>query len=195
MFKKKWICGAVSLMILLLFTVPIFSVYAQEAERETLAAQREYTENCSIGAYQKLLAYLSTECDDSVAVQNAAAHEEKTDLATAYAGAYINDAGTLVINVTDDSAIVQQEIQQATGNASVQYQLVANNLDTLQAVNSDLVGHLREAPYFKVVLSETHNEVEVYTEEDAEACMDYVRTITDASVVTVIEEANAFTDL
>lgn len=115
-------------------------------------------------------------------------------LADVYAEAYINENGNLVVNLTKSSPLLQAELLRAAATGTVLYNVVRYDLKTLNEIYTQLTMCLYEAPYFSVVLSETNNTVNVYTDQAVEACEAYVSSITDVFAVTIIEEENVFSD-
>ncbi len=191
MFKKTFaLVGVLLAICITFFTVSIIPVYAENKAKE----KRQLNEEIGVNAYQKLNSYLSNKNAD---VQTSMlAHEENctADLSAVYAGAYINDEGNLIVNITDVSKEIQDELAQATNNAPIEYQIVEKSLAELQEVYGILSAHLTEAPYFEVVLSETKNTVAVYTESDIKACTDYIENLVNLSAVEVISKKNQVTD-
>lgn len=192
MFKKRLVSGAmVGILTVLLTFSP---VYAENMEVSKSEQQRQYNEDIGIQAYQNLLSYLSADSGNSVSALQEQNADTDIGLRDTYAGAFINEAGFLVVNVTDVSEEIQNELQTATADASIQYQLVENNLNTLNSTYVELSSRLGAAPYFEVVLSETNNTVEVYTEDEIELCQGYIADIVDISTVTIYQKANTFED-
>ena len=186
MFKKKATC--IFLVVLLLAGILLtFPSFAQQTPANLQQMQKSVAEEESITAYQNLLTYVEADSRN-------AALETSTGLREVYGGAYIDEAGALVVNVTDDSAVIQSELIQACKSDAIKYKIVANRLIDLTAAYTELISHLGDAPYFKVVLSETKNTIEVYTNQDIATCADYVTELVDGSLVTLFREAETFTD-
>ncbi len=187
MIKKRWISIALLLtFIVLSLIMPSFAQSKPLTEEEL----RQYNQDMSVQAYQYLNNYL-TECANQACMQ---LDDTGSALAAVYAGAYIDASGNLVVNITDTSENVRKELQTATKDVQIQYRLVKYNLETLNEIYGILSSRLGEAPYFQVVLSETNNTVEVYTEQETNSCIDYISSIADISAVTVIQEKNEFAD-
>ena len=192
MFKKRLVSGAmVGILTVLLTFSP---VYAENIESSKAEQQRQYNEDIGIQAYQNLLSYLSADSRNAVSALQEQNADTDIGLRDTYAGAFINEAGVLVVNVTDVSEEIQNELQTATADAPIQYQLVENNLNTLNSTYFELSSRLGTAPYFEVVLSETNNTVEVYTEDEIELCQGYIADIVDISTVTIFQKENTFED-
>lgn len=172
------------------FAVSIVPVYAEEKAEE----KRQVNEEIGVNAYQKLNAYLMDKNTESLTAMLSDAENYTSDLSAVYAGAYINDAGNLIVNITDTTEEIQSELAQATDNAPIEYQIVEKSLAELQEVYGILSAHLTEAPYFEVVLSETKNIVEVYTEDDINTCTTYIEDLVNLSAVEIISKKNKLTD-
>lgn len=192
MLKKRLISGVmVGILTVLLALSP---VYAENIEVSKSEQQRQYNEDIGVQAYQNLLSYLSADSGNAVSALQEQNADTDIGLRDTYAGAFINEAGFLVVNVTDVSEEIQNELQTATADAPIQYQLVENSLNTLNSTYFELSARLGAAPYFEVVLSETNNTVEVYTEDEIELCQGYIADIVDISTVTIFHKANTFED-
>ena len=191
MLKKTIAVVSMLLVICIAFfaasTVP---GYAEKQKEE----QRQANEEIGVNAYQKLNAYLANKNAEVQTAEQADAENDTAILFAVYAGAYINDEGNLIVNITDTSDEIQDELAQATDNAPIAYQIVEKSLAELQEVYGILSAHLTEAPYFEAVLSETKNTVEVYTEEDINICTAYVEKLVNLSAVEIIPKKNQFTD-
>lgn len=191
MLKKTIAIVSLLLVICIAFfaasTVP---GYAEKQKEE----QRQANEEIGVNAYQKLNAYLANKNAEVQTAEQADAENDTANLFAVYAGAYINDEGNLIVNITDTSDEIQDELAQATDNAPIAYQIVEKSLAELQEAYGILSAHLTEAPYFEVVLSETKNTVEVYTEEDINICTAYVEKLVNLSAVEIIPKKNQFTD-
>ena len=168
------------------FTASIVPAYAEK----TVEEKHQVNEQIGVTAYQKLNAYLADKNTEARPATLSDAESYTADLSTVYAGAYINDEGNLTVNITEISEKIQDELAQATDCAPIEYKLVEKNLSELQEAYEILSAHLTEAPYFEVVLSETKNIVEVYTEEDIEACTNYIESLVDLSRVEISSKAN-----
>ncbi len=171
-------------------SVSVIPGYAAEKADE----KQRVNEEISVNAYQKLNVYLSDKNTEARTAVLSDTENHTSDLSTVYAGAYINDDGILTVNITETSKDIQDELAQATDNAPVQYKIVEKNLAELQEVYGILSAHLTEAPYFEVVLSETKNIVEVYTEESIDVCTDYIGSFGNLSCVEIISKQNQITD-
>ena len=167
-------------------SVSVIPGYAAEKADE----KQRVNEEISVNAYQKLNVYLSDKNTEARTAVLSDTENHTSDLSTVYAGAYINDDGILTVNITETSKDIQDELAQATDNAPVQYKIVEKNLAELQEVYGILSAHLTEAPYFEVVLSETKNIVEVYTEESIDVCTDYIGSFGNLSCVEIISKSN-----
>lgn len=177
---KKVIAG---ICVLLAVCITVFAASATPVYTEKKAEKvHQARADRSINAYQQLTAYLAKEEVCSA------------DLAAVYAGAYLNDAGDLTVNLTADSEAIQAELARATDNAPIAYQIVEKSLAELREVCGILSAHLTDAPYFEVVLSETKNTVEVYTEADIAVCTSYIASLTDVSSVEIHVKPNQIAD-
>ena len=116
----------------------------------------------------------------------------KENLADVYAGAYINGDNLLVINVTDASDGIKEEIKSASGNPDV----IINEVEfsEIDKAYEKLVGNMENAPYFKVTVSEKDNTVYI-TGESAEACNRYIlENGYNPEIITVVEGQNTVED-
>lgn len=115
---------------------------------------------------------------------------EKENLAEVYAGAYINGDNLLVINVTDASDGIKEEIKSASGNPDVIIKEVEFPLSEIDGAYEKLVGNMENAPYFKVTVSEKDNTVYI-TGESAEDCNRYIlENGYNPEMITVVEGQN-----
>ena len=114
----------------------------------------------------------------------------KENLAEVYAGAYINGDNLLVINVTDASDGIKEEIKSASGNPDVIINEVEFPLSEIDGAYEKLVGNMENAPYFKVTVSEKDNTVYI-TGESAEDCNRYIlENGYNPEMITVVEGQN-----
>lgn len=114
----------------------------------------------------------------------------KENLAEVYAGAYINGDNLLVINVTDASDGIKEEIKSASGNPDVIIKEVEFPLSEVDGAYEKLVGNMENAPYFKVTVSEKDNTVYI-TGESAEDCNRYIlENGYNPEMITVVEGQN-----
>lgn len=114
----------------------------------------------------------------------------KENLAEVYAGAYINGDNLLVINVTDASDGIKEEIKSASGNPDVIIKEVEFPLSEIDGAYEKLVGNMENAPYFKVTVSEKDNTVYI-TGESAEDCNRYIlENGYNPEMITVVEGQN-----
>lgn len=191
MLKKTIAIISVFLAVFItFFAVSVVPVYAEEKAEK----KRQANEEIGVNAYQKLNTYLADKNAESLTAMLSETENYDTNLAAVYAGAYINDEGNLIVNITDASKEIQEELVLATDNAPIEYKIVEKNLSELQEVYGILSAHLTEAPYFEVVLSETKNIVEVYTENDINICSAYIKNLVNLSEVEIISKKNQFTD-
>lgn len=190
MFKKRafYFCFIILFLFSTLFPFPAFA----QSSADLQALQKATTEAESVTAYQNLLAYLQEENINVVSARSNVSAPK--GLCEAYGGAYLDEDGNLVVNLTDASAAVRSELSQASQSNTIKYNVVSNSLEVLNAAYSKLITRLETAPYFKVVLSETKNTVEVYTDHDLNVCAAYVAELVDMSLITLIPEDDAFTD-
>lgn len=114
----------------------------------------------------------------------------KENLAEVYAGAYINGDNLLVINVTDASDDIKEEIKSASGNLDVIINEVKFSSSEIDGAYEKLVGNMENAPYFKVTVSEKDNTVYI-TGESAEECNRYIlENGYNPEMITVVEGQN-----
>lgn len=114
----------------------------------------------------------------------------KENLAEVYAGAYINGDNLLVINVTDASDGIKEEIKSASGNPDVIINKVEFSSSEIDGAYEKLVGNMENAPYFKVTVSEKDNTVYI-TGESAEDCNRYIlENGYNPEMITVVEGQN-----
>lgn len=139
----------------------------------------------SVDEYRKVLDAVNLEKENSV--QSDSLGE---DLADVYAGAYINGDNLLVINVTDASDDIKEEIKSASGNSDVIINEVEFPLSEIDGTYEKLVGNMENAPYFKVTVSEKDNTVYI-TGESAEDCNRYIlENGYNPEIITVVEGQN-----
>lgn len=118
----------------------------------------------------------------------------KENLADVYAGAYINGDNLLVINVTDASDDIKEEIKSASGNPDVIINKVEFSSFEIDKAYEKLVADMENAPYFKVTVSEKDNTVYI-TGESAEACNRYIlENGYNPEIITVVEGQNTVVD-
>lgn len=118
----------------------------------------------------------------------------KENLADVYAGAYINGDNLPVINVTDASDGIKEEIKSASGNPDVIINEVEIPLSEIDETYEKLVGNMENAPYFKVTVSEKDNTVYI-TGESAEDCNRYIlENGYNPEIITVVEGQNTVVD-
>lgn len=118
----------------------------------------------------------------------------KENLADVYAGAYINEDNLLVINVTDASDGIKEEIKSASGNPDVIINKVEFSSSETDGAYERLVGNMENAPYFKVTVSEKDNTVYI-TGESAEDCNRYIlENGYNPEMITVVEGQNTVED-
>lgn len=118
----------------------------------------------------------------------------KENLSEVYAGAYINGDNLLVINVTDASDGIKEEIKSASGNPDVIINEVEIPLSEIDETYEKLVGNMENAPYFKVTVSEKDNTVYI-TGESAEDCNRYIlENGYNPEIITVVEGQNTVVD-
>lgn len=114
----------------------------------------------------------------------------KENLAEVYAGAYINGDNLLVINVTEASDDIKEEIKSASGNSDVIINEVKFSSSEIDGAYEKLVGNMENAPYFKVTVSEKDNTVYI-TGESAEDCNRYIlENGYNPEMITVVEGQN-----
>lgn len=114
----------------------------------------------------------------------------KENLSEVYAGAYINGDNLLVINVTDASDCIKEEIKSASGNPDVIINEVKFSSSEIDGAYEKLVGNMENAPYFKVTVSEKDNTVYI-TGESAEDCNRYIlENGYNPEMITVVEGQN-----
>lgn len=118
----------------------------------------------------------------------------KENLADVYAGAYINGDNLLVINVTDASDGIKEEIKSVSGNPDVIINEVEFSLSEIDETYEKLVDNMENAPYFKVTVSEKDNTVYI-TGENAEKCNRYIlENGYNPEIITIIEGHNTVVD-
>lgn len=118
----------------------------------------------------------------------------KENLADVYAGAYINWDNLLVINVTDASGDIKEEIKSASGNPDVIINEVEFSLSEINEVYEKLAANMENAPYFKVTVSEKDNTVYI-TGENAEKCNRYIlKNGYNPEIIAVVEGQNTVVD-
>lgn len=118
----------------------------------------------------------------------------KENLADVYAGAYINGDNLLVINVTDASDCIKEEIKSVSGNSDIIINKVEIPLSEIDGAYEKLVGNMENAPYFKVTVSEKDNTVYI-TGESAEDCNRYIlENGYNPEIITVVEGQNTVVD-
>lgn len=123
-----------------------------------------------------------------------AVSSEKENLADVYAGAYINGDNLLVINVTDASDGIKEEMKSASGNPDVIINEVEFSLSEINEVYEKLAADMENAPYFKVTVSEKDNTVYI-TGENAEDCNRYIlENGYNPEIITVVEGQNTVVD-
>ena len=118
----------------------------------------------------------------------------KENLSEVYAGAYINEDNLLVINVTDASDDIKEEIKSALGNPDIIINKVEFSSFEIDKAYEKLVGNMENAPYFKVTVSEKDNTVYI-TGENAEDCNRYIlENGYNPEIITVVEGQNTVVD-
>lgn len=118
----------------------------------------------------------------------------KENLSEVYAGAYINEDNLLVINVTDASDCIKEEIKSVSGNPDVIINEVEFSSSEIDKAYEKLVGNMENAPYFKVTVSEKYNTVYI-TGESAEDCNRYIlENGYNPEMITVVEGQNTAVD-
>lgn len=118
----------------------------------------------------------------------------KENLSEVYAGAYINGDNLLVINVTDASDGIKEEIKSASGNPDVIINEVKFSLSEINEVYEKLAADMENASYFKVTVSEKDNTVYI-TGESAEDCNRYIlENGYNPEIITVVEGQNTVVD-
>ena len=143
----------------------------------------------SIDEYRKILDAVNREKDNSV--QSDSLGE---DLADVYAGAYINGDNLLVINVTNATDGIKEEIKSASGNPDVIINEVEFSSSEIDKAYEKLVVNMENAPYFKVTVSEKDNTVYI-TGENSEDCNRYIlENGYNSEMITVVEGQNTVED-
>lgn len=118
----------------------------------------------------------------------------KENLSEVYAGAYINGDNLLVINVTDASDCIKEEIKSTSGNPDVIINKVEFSSSEIDGAYEKLVGNMENAPYFKVTVSEKDNTVYI-TGESAEDCNRYIlENGYNPEIITIVEGQNTVED-
>lgn len=118
----------------------------------------------------------------------------KENLSKVYAGAYINGDNLLVINVTDASDCIKEEIKSVSGNPDVIINEVKFSSSEIDKTYEKLVDNMENAPYFKVTVSEKDNTVYI-TGESAEDCNRYIlENGYNPEMITVVEGQNTVED-
>lgn len=118
----------------------------------------------------------------------------KENLSEVYAGAYINEDNLLVINVTDASDGIKEEIKSVSGNPDVIINEVKFSSSEIDGAYEKLVGNMENAPYFKVTVSEKYNTVYI-TGESAEDCNRYIlENGYNPEMITIVEGQNTVVD-
>ncbi len=118
----------------------------------------------------------------------------KENLADVYVGAYINGDNLLVINVTDASDCIKEEIKSVSGNSDIIINKVEIPLSEIDGAYEKLVGNMENAPYFKVTVSEKDNTVYI-TGESAEDCNRYIlENGYNPEIITIVEGQNTVVD-
>lgn len=118
----------------------------------------------------------------------------KENLSEVYAGAYINGDNLLVINITDASDCIKEEIKSVSGNPDVIINKVKFSLSEIDGVYERLVGNMENAPYFKVTVSEKDNTAYI-TGESAEDCNRYIlENGYNPEIITIVEGQNTVVD-
>lgn len=118
----------------------------------------------------------------------------KENLSEVYAGAYINGDNLLVINVTDASDGIKEEIKSASGNPDVIINKVEFSSSEIDKTYEKLVADMENAPYFKATVSEKYNTVYI-TGENAENCNRYIlENGYNPEIITVVEGQNTVED-
>lgn len=116
------------------------------------------------------------------------------NLSEVYAGAYINGDNLLVINVTDASDCIKEEIKSVSGNSDIIINKVEIPLSEIDETYEKLVGNMENAPYFKVTVSEKDNTVYI-TGESAEDCNRYIlENGYNPEMITVVDGQNTVVD-
>lgn len=143
----------------------------------------------SVDEYRKVLDAVNREKENSV--QSDSLGE---DIADVYAGAYINGDNLLVINVTDASDDIKEEIKSASGNPDIIINKVEFPLSEIDETYERLVGNMENAPYFKITVSEKDNTVYI-TGESAEDCNRYIlENGYNPEMITIVEGQNTVVD-
>ena len=118
----------------------------------------------------------------------------KENLSEVYAGAYINGDNLLVINVTDASDGIKEEIKSVSGNPDVILNEVEFSSSEIDKAYEKLVGNMENAPYFKITVSEKDNTVYI-TGESAEDCNRYIlENGYNPEMITIAEGQNTVVD-
>lgn len=118
----------------------------------------------------------------------------KENLSEVYAGAYINGDNLLVINVTDASDGIKEEIKSASGNPDVIINKVEFSSSEIDGAYEKLVADMENAPYFKITVSEKDNTVYI-TGENAEDCNRYIlENGYNPEMITIVEGQNTVVD-
>lgn len=177
-------------------------VFADDYKNNSISV-RDINQSKSIKAYQNLLVnmYNKESIDD---IEFYDFEDDKMyysdnirkaeGLAQVYAGAYINDEGYLVVNVTDDSEEIKKQVTECAKDDTVTCKKVKYSYNELQTVYTELSSKLSEAPYYSVVLMEKENKVYV-SSENMEQCKNYLKELNvDFEMLTVFEGENQIID-
>lgn len=99
-----------------------------------------------------------------------------------------------MINVTDASGDIKEEIKSVSGNPDVIINEVKFSLSEINEVYEKLAADMENAPYFKVMVSEKDNTVYI-TGENAENCYRYIlENGYNPEIITVVEGQNTVVD-
>ncbi len=148
--------------ILLVLIMLLSTVAVGYADENVISARKLTKEKEANIQYQALLTALSEEN----------ATREKSGQKDYYGGAYINDAGDLVVCMTDDSAANRSKVQTYTGNEKVLIKKVNYTLSTILEKQTELVDELESAK--KEIRS---NETKYNTDEDLKRFSDMMNSI------------------
>lgn len=143
----------------------------------------------SVDEYRKILNAVGSENEEFVQ-----SDFSKETLACVYAGAYINENQLLVINVTNATDGIKEEIKSISENPDIIINEVNYSLSEIDEAYERLVGDMENAPYFKVTVSEKNNTVYI-TGESARECERYIlENGYNPKMITVVEGQNAVED-